>query len=127
VSCETLQSNGLLPRVLGRDDPKWTPLPMTIRAATLLKDENFSGRFAFVMDRAWGDLRKLIDHQMMNQFGPPFALYQALGLMRTIAMDMLALHMQDPPILHNDLKAANVLVQMNSGGDGPCVDEDAKQ
>lgn len=113
-------------RVLGRDDPTWRPLPMTIRAATLLKDESFSGRFAFVMDRAWGDLRKLIDLQMMNQFGPPFALYQALGLMRTIALDMMALHMQDPPILHKDLKAANALVQMNSGGDGPCVDANGK-
>jgi hypothetical protein len=32
------------------------------------------GRFAFMMERCWGDLRKLIDERMQRKWirGPPF-------------------------------------------------------
>lgn len=92
-----------------------------IWGATLLKDERFLDRFAFVMERRWGDLWMLIDHQMMqfhNQ-GPPFTPHQVVDLMGHITYNMKELHRQHPPILHKDLKAANVLVWKDDTTDGP--------
>lgn len=83
-----------------------------IKGGTLLKDERLKGQFAFVMDRWWGDLRKLIDIRMQrnkNQ-GPPFNNDQILDLMRDIAWDMESLHSGHSMILHRDLKASNVLI-----------------
>ncbi|KAG0559221.1 hypothetical protein KC19_10G088400 [Ceratodon purpureus] len=96
-----------------------------ISHATLLKDERFLDRFAFVMGKAWGDLRKLIDEQMIQSGNqcPPFPPNQVWGLMREIARGMSALHCQNPPILHNDLKAANVLVQLNHDTGKPAMDK----
>lgn len=92
-------------------------LSFGIEHATLLTRGKFKDRFAFVMEEAWGDLRKLVDHQMMhfshNQ-GPPFPLYTTLHLMHEIADQMNNLHGVHPPILHNDLKAANVLVELDA-------------
>jgi len=85
-----------------------------LRGATLLKDKRFFGRFAFVMDRQWTDLRTWIDQRMMeshNQGGAPFTTRQVQEFMASIAADMWVLHKQG--ILHKDLKAANILV---SGG-----------
>ncbi|KAG0603353.1 hypothetical protein M758_10G087100 [Ceratodon purpureus] len=87
--------------------------------ATLLRDERFLDRFAYVMDKAWGDLRKLIDKQMIQSGNqcPPFPPKQVWGLMQSIVLGMSYLHRQDPPILHNDLKAANVLVHLEGDGE----------
>ncbi|XP_024387103.1 uncharacterized protein [Physcomitrium patens] len=79
-----------------------------IWGATLLED----GRFAFLMHRYWGDLRTLIDLRMqhnMNQ-GPPFRDDSAVLIMYQIAVAMEELH--DQGILHRDLKASNVLVNV---------------
>lgn len=75
-----------------------------MRHGTLLKD----GRFAFVMDRYWGDLRKLIDLHMKNNHrqGPPFQF--PIRIMLQIAQGMKQLHQEG--ILHRDLKASNVLL-----------------
>lgn len=75
-----------------------------IKGGTLLKD----GRFAFVMKRYWGDLRKLIDLKMEQNHHarPPFPY--PLPIMLEIALGMKDLHKND--ILHRDLKASNVLV-----------------
>jgi serine/threonine protein kinase len=74
--------------------------------ATLLKD----GRFAFVMQRYWGDLRTLINLKMKeNNFqGPPFSHETAKGIMFDIARGMKGLHGRG--VLHRDLKAANILI-----------------
>ena len=68
-----------------------------------------SDRFAFVLNREGGDLRKLIDLRMKqhNQHSP-FAIKLAIKIMYEIAKGMQYLH--DNDILHRDLKAANVLV-----------------
>ncbi|KAG0585864.1 hypothetical protein KC19_2G045300 [Ceratodon purpureus] len=74
---------------------------------TLLKD----GRFAFLMQRMWGDLRKAIDDQMgkdSTHQSPPFPLPMSLLVMLEIAVGMKELHANG--ILHRDLKAANVLL-----------------
>ena len=73
---------------------------------TFLKD----GRFAFLMERCWGDLRALIDLRLKrrNSHGPPFRHRTTVRLMLTIAQGMKELH--DRGILHRDLKAANILI-----------------
>lgn len=77
-----------------------------IFAGTVLKDD----RFAFVMYKHWGDLRKLIDLTMQerNNHGPPFQEHQAVSIMLQIASGMEQLHKKN--ILHRDLKASNVLI-----------------
>lgn len=77
-----------------------------IFAGTVLQDD----RFAFVMYKYWGDLRKLIDLKMeqRNNIGPPFQEPQAISIMWQIANGMEQLHKKK--VLHRDLKASNVLV-----------------
>lgn len=70
-----------------------------IKGGTLLKNN----RFAFVMKRYWGDLRKHIDEQSTH---PPFQY--PLPIMLEIALGMKELHKSD--ILHRDLKASNILI-----------------
>jgi len=87
-----------------------------ILGARLLKS---SGRFAFIMMRAWGDLRKLIDVRMVhfNNKGLPFQSNVAIYIMYRIAKGMRGLH--EIGIIHRDLKAANILIWSN----GDCLDE----
>lgn len=66
-------------------------------------------RFAFIFDEHWGDLRKLTDKVMMQSSEcPPFGANVTCTFMTDIARGMHKLHKLG--ILHNDLKAANVLV-----------------
>ena len=70
-----------------------------------------NGRFALLMDRKWGDLRKLIDVRMIHNgmHEPPFTENEAGVCMLEIAIGMKELHSKH--ITHGDLKAANVLVR----------------
>ncbi|KAG0554999.1 hypothetical protein KC19_12G136000 [Ceratodon purpureus] len=76
-----------------------------INSGTFLKD----GRFAFVMEKYWSDLRTVINSRLMdNDFqGPPFSYDDVLKIISDIAIGMSGLH--DRGVLHRDLKAANVL------------------
>jgi serine/threonine protein kinase len=66
-------------------------------------------KFAFVFDRHWGDLRKLIDMRMLVTNGtPPFSFRTTLYILYQIAVGMENMHKFG--LLHRDLKAANVLV-----------------
>jgi serine/threonine protein kinase len=70
------------------------------------------GRFAFRMQKYWGDLRKLMDLRMRetsNRNGPPLSHYEALRSMEFVAKGMRDLH--NVGILHRDLKASNVFVE----------------
>ncbi|KAG0594413.1 hypothetical protein M758_UG074900 [Ceratodon purpureus] len=75
----------------------------------LLKDD----RFAFVFEKHWGDLRKLIDERMVTSCNSasPFRFRTTLQILLEIAEDMAALHKFG--LLHRDLKASNVLVVGN--------------
>ncbi|KAG0587882.1 hypothetical protein KC19_2G198600 [Ceratodon purpureus] len=75
----------------------------------LLKDD----RFAFVFDKHWGDLRKLIDERMVLSCNsaPPFRFKTTLQILLEIAEGMASLHKLG--LLHRDLKASNVLVVGN--------------
>ncbi|KAG0587884.1 hypothetical protein KC19_2G198800 [Ceratodon purpureus] len=75
----------------------------------LLKDD----RFAFVFERHWGDLRKLIDERMVLSCNtaPPFRFKTTLQILLEIAEGMASLHKFG--LLHRDLKASNVLVVGN--------------
>lgn len=77
-----------------------------VESGTLLRN----GSFAFVMVKYWGDLRKLIDHNMRHN-SSPFPRSEALHIMRSIARGMRYLHEQG--ILHKDMKASNVLVNVS--------------
>jgi hypothetical protein len=74
--------------------------------ATLLRD----GRFAMVMRRYSGNLRKLINLKMQGRVrneGPPFLNHEAKYLMHEVAKGMNILHTNG--ILHRDLNPSNVL------------------
>ena len=81
---------------------------MWIQCGTMIDN-----RFAFVMVRQWGDLRKLIDLKMQlhNNLVPPFGFNFKFvtNMMLCIARDMQALH-DKYGIIHRDLKASNVLL-----------------
>lgn len=86
-----------------------------IHGGTLLAN----GRFGFVLERYWGDLRRLIDLKRrgsrefyVGNFTNPKAL--AHNMLR-IAKGMLKLH--EHRILHRDLKASNVLVHLRDSKD----------
>lgn len=74
--------------------------------ATLLPD----GRFAFRMQRGWGDLRKLIDVKMLCNSNQcmPFKEEEVYCIMVDIADAMRSLH--GSKLVHRDLKASNVLI-----------------
>ena len=80
-----------------------------IFAGTVLRDD----RFAFVMHKYWGDLRKLIDLKMQqrNSHGPPFEEHQEISIMLQIANGMEQLHKKKIP--HRDLKASNILIALD--------------
>ncbi|KAG0504383.1 hypothetical protein KC19_N038200 [Ceratodon purpureus] len=89
-----------------------------IHFGTFLKN----GRFAFVMNRCWGDLQTLINLRMnkSNYQGPPFSHHESIWIMICIAGGVKELH--DRGVLHKDLKAANVLVTFSQGSEIKQVD-----
>lgn len=82
-----------------------------VRHGTMLND----GRFAFILERMWGDLRRVVDHKMKKTGGPPFDPDTATLIMLEIAGGMLELHRRG--VIHRDLKASNVLVDSGHGVD----------
>ncbi|KAG0569076.1 hypothetical protein KC19_6G063900 [Ceratodon purpureus] len=79
-----------------------------IYGATLLEN----GRFAFVLGRYWGDLRKLIDLKRRESAKYNFRQEKVLQeIMLEMAKGMQKLHHHK--ILHRDLKASNVLVHLD--------------
>ena len=83
-----------------------------VRHGTMLND----GRFAFILERMWGDLRRVVDHKMQKSSGgPPFDYDTATLIMLEIAGGMLELHQRG--VIHRDLKASNVLVDSGYGVD----------
>lgn len=82
-----------------------------VRHGTMLND----GRFAFILERMWGDLRRVVDHKMQKSGGPPFDHDTATLIMLEIAGGMLELHQRG--VIHRDLKASNVLVDSGYGVD----------
>jgi serine/threonine protein kinase len=87
------------------------PLETCNRAYVMLLQED--GRIALVMQRAWRDLRQLIDlkKQANHNQGPPFHLKTTLNLIWEIAFQMMMLH--DDDVVHRDLKASNVLLHIH--------------
>ncbi|KAG0576985.1 hypothetical protein KC19_5G123400 [Ceratodon purpureus] len=78
------------------------------RNGTLLED----GRFALLMPRYWGDLRKLLDLRLQRRLSsarPPLSYCEEVVSMEYIARGMRDLHLAN--IVHRDLKASNVLVE----------------
>jgi serine/threonine protein kinase len=86
------------------------PFCSSIHWAILLKD----GRFVYLMERYWGDLRTLINLKMKeNNFQrPPFSHETARRIMLHIARGMRELHCRG--VLHRDLKAANIFLHADS-------------
>ena len=95
---------GMLNRCVDSYTTEWLCSP--VLSGTVL----MNGRFAFMMFRYAGDLRKLIDKRMeRNGFCAPFSSEELKWNMLHIALGMVALHQDD--IVHRDLKASNVLIQ----------------
>ena len=78
----------------------------SILGGMVLEDD----RFAIVLKKEWGALRKLIKLRMKhpNNQGSPFKSQCAKRIMFEIALGMQELHKHE--ILHRDLKSHNVLV-----------------
>ena len=84
----------------------WNPRLCHIHAGVILKD----GRFAFAMERYWGDLRSLIESIMRITYKcPPFPIWLAKRIMLEIAEGMQALH--EMGVVHRDVKAKNIYVK----------------
>ncbi|KAG0627619.1 hypothetical protein M758_2G215900 [Ceratodon purpureus] len=95
----------------------WPRFYCEVHCGTLLGD----GRFAFLMKKEHLDLRRLIDDKMKlistNNCGP-FSKEVAEKLMFEIALGMSWL--QSRGIVHRDLKASNVLIQVHDDGSLQC-------
>lgn len=99
-------SLGMLYNKSSRGREYFSPCASPIHGATLLKN----GRFAFMLKKHWGDLRKLIDLRMQHNQNqrPPFGKKEVGHIILRIALGMSQLHKHE--IIHRDLKASNVLV-----------------
>ncbi|KAG0570876.1 hypothetical protein KC19_6G194100 [Ceratodon purpureus] len=69
-----------------------------------------NGRFAFLMKKYWGDLRKLIDIRMQHNHNAcaPFTDDETGSIAAQIVEGMAALHKRN--IVHRDMKASNILL-----------------
>lgn len=69
-----------------------------------------NGRFAFLMKKYWGDLRKLIDIRMQHNHNgsPPFTNEETVSTAVQIAEGMAALHKRNS--IHRDIKASSILL-----------------
>jgi serine/threonine protein kinase len=68
------------------------------------------GSIGLLMDKYDTDLRKLIDQRLAT--GSPFSDYQSMLLIASIAVGVKALH--DHGVTHRDLKAANILLNVEA-------------
>jgi serine/threonine protein kinase len=86
-----------------------------ILGGAFIRDGELKNRFAFVMQRWWGDLRTCIDDHMLellrsNRHGPPFRMLRYLcGLILVLSEDLHKMH--EAGVLHRDIKASNVLLR----------------
>lgn len=102
--------------------------PHVVRLMGLSVDSQ--GRCSIVMELMSKSLRELIDSRIEKEkkrrlidrkanIGPdlilPFTLPEAVGIITKIALGMWFLHTME--VAHRDLKSANVLVQLDKGGD----------
>ena len=86
-----------------------------IYGGAFIRDGELRNRFAFVMERRWGDLRTLIDERMLEllrntpNHGPPFNnIKPVLSLITEVSNDLRKMH--EAGVLHRDIKASNVLL-----------------